>query len=300
MSSLKSLQFAPIVKQWSSKLAWQDRTNDKNLDHTVTGEVSVQLNLTSDLFPHPTIVDKKVRKRFINLDLHGSEMGVGPNIKYDQNDIRGPYITRVAYQAWIQKAGEKPDPDKHIRELVRHAESPETDNSSGSVSSSMSYSINGSAGLFGATPTANVGGGVNIGHQYNHSIKDFSFYNRSQDGLLYHTLEMSSTGDGNSYSSPKDLIDSGQSPFVGARLHSLPALSKSNVPIIGQVVWMNQDDTPLSFDDVVVHLTIRASYAFISAAAYFLVINDKYSTWDGEVQMYSFPIKYSAADMGKT
>lgn len=296
MSSLKSVPFAPIVKTWSRTLKAHDDINDTNFSQAVSGQVEARLTVTSDVYADPADPKRMRRKRLLYLNLNSSYMGVSDGPAFDQNDIRGPYIDRVVYQAWLQKRNAGPDPANQLPGWVRMQESPETEDASGSVSSSMSVTVNGNLGFFGPTPTGGVNTGFSFGESYVHTVKDFTFYNRSQGGMLHHILAMTGSGDGQTYGKPEDLVNENQSPFVGARLRPLPALATSNVPLVGQVVWMNQNDDALAFDDIEVAVTVRPSYSFVSAAAYGFLVRSHRVHWDGTVQYYTFPVKTSAAD----
>jgi len=259
--------------------------------------------MVSDHFKDAADSTKEVVKRFIHLDLHGSEVGVAGGIAYDQNDIRGPFIDTIDYKAWLalrQHAAAGPGGALDTRHFVRTVEAPTTQDSSGAVSSSISFNVNGSAGFFGPAPMAMGGGGISIGQTHSHQLQDFTFYNQSTEATLHHVLRMTGAADGEPYHRPRDLWNTYQSPFVGARLRPLPALAKSNVPIVGQLVWMNATDESIARNfELDLHLAIQARFSFIAASAKFIYADRSYWSYLTPVFNFRFPFDYAATDKTK-
>ena len=247
-----------------------------DLDQTVKGRLIAKLQLTGDSF-QLSGAQAKVAKKFLYVDLGGSEMGVDPQKcanpgsgtgYFDRPDLRGYYIEKLVYSAWLQAAGQAPDPNRASQNWSIQSEQPESANQTGSISSSLSYNINGSAGFFGDTVTGNVGGGVTFGTSTSHTITDFTFSQRSDARVLRHEIVMSSARDGTAYRSSSDLADPGSPNLLKAepKLRELPIQALSNLPIPGQAVWMNDNDAGLA-EQLVLHIEINPTYVVIEGAA---------------------------------
>lgn len=295
MAHTNDITFPARPTSYAETIRFHDSIDDRDVNQQVSGSIVVEIRLVSDMFSDPkTHTDK--RRRFVYVNLNGTKFGCSP--RFDQNDVRGGFIDRVAAQVWIQKAGPGNDPTHNVPGLGIVDESPKTKNASGRVTSSISFSVSGELGIQGKTPSAGIGAGVTIGQSFSHDVSDFTFYNRSTVSLLYHIFEMTQTGNGHPYSSARDLLDPLQSPFVGARLHSLPALAKSNVPIVSQAIWTNIDDAAIApeYNNLEVAVALRPSYSFIAASAEFFSIRSSVANNDRPVQYFKFPFDFASAD----
>lgn len=233
-----------------------------SVDQTVKGRIVAKLQMTGDSFQLST-GQPKVAKKFLYLDLGGSEMGAGSGY-FDKANMRGFYIEKLAYSAWLQSAGGKPDPDDASPNWSIQTEQPESANQSGSVSSSLSYTVNGSAGFFGETLTGNAGGGATFGSSTSHTITDFTFSQHSDARVLRHEIVMSSARDGTVYRKWSDLADNSAPNIIKAQpnLRELPIQALSNLPIPGQAVWMNDNDAGLA-ESLVLNIVVTPLWQIV-------------------------------------
>jgi hypothetical protein len=233
-----------------------------SVDQIVKGRIVAKLQMTGDSFQLSS-GQPKVAKKFMYLDLGGSEMGAGSGY-FDKTNLRGFYIEKLVYSAWLQRAGDKPDPDNASPNWSIQTEQPESANQSGSISSSLSYTVNGSAGFFGETPTANIGGGATFGSSTSHTITDFTFSQRSDARVLRHEIVMSSARDGTVYRQWSDLADHSAPNVIKAQpnLREVPIQALSNLPIPGQAVWMNDNDAGLG-EKLVLHIAVTPLWQIV-------------------------------------
>ncbi|WP_088283109.1 hypothetical protein [Ideonella sp. A 288] len=269
--SLKVNTLPNVTVPYSSPQVYKSPCGGYDLHQTLSGRLNVKLQLTGDDFV-TTNGGPKVHKKFLYVDFGGSEMGVGssqatgPGTQgyFDQDDIRGYYIEKLSCLAWLQRSGDAPDPDKASPNWTIQTESPEGTNQSGSISSSVSYNVNGSAGFFGDTPTGNAGGGVTFGTTRSHSVTDFTFAQHSDANVLRHEITMSQSRGGKTYSSWMDLVSDGAPNLINAKpeLNQPPVLALSNLPIPGQAVWMNENAAGLA-EQLTLHVSINPTYVVV-------------------------------------
>lgn len=263
-----------------------DHSSNPKLSSNQKGFLSIQ----ADYSVAATKYESGRVGKFISVNLQNCRVGPG-NLMHDQDDLRGFFLDRVKVQMWFQKQDDiHPDVSKRLTDIHLVKSAPEgAPNSSGNISSSISFSMNESAGAFGEIPTASVGSSVNIGHSFSHQITDFTYLNHSVTDLLDHEYIMTQSGSGQPYNikSPGDaFVDSGQSPFVGVRLASIPSLAKSNFPVASQGVWMVKLGNKDKLEDQTVNLFIQLSghYAHIEGTNNGFTISHKHqinkaSTW---------------------
>jgi len=257
---------------YSDRQQYKTPMEQYDLDQTTQGRLTIKLQMTSDEFTIGT-GQPKVVKRFLYIDFGGSEMGIDRNKAsrpgtgaghFDQSNLRGYYIERLQYSAWLQRAGDAPDPTKASTNWSIQSEAPESANQSGSISSNLSYNINGSAGFFGDVVTGSVGGGVTFGTSRNHTINDFTFWQRSDARQLQHEIALTQARDATPYSKVDDLIDWSSPNVVQTHpnLRELPTQALSNVPLPGQAVWMNDNPAGLA-EKLTLHVTVNPLYQII-------------------------------------
>lgn len=245
----KSLTIQPRYDTFSATYAIDTPlTHETNHgSQTIHGRLNAKFAAESQEYFDSSGQNGRRTKRIVHVDLNGTSYGAPSNNILDQNDMRGFYVEWIRYRVWLQTPGAPVDPDNPAPapDWFISKESPDTSNQTGSVSSSISWGFNASVGVFGDVPTASVGGNFGVSSSHSHALTDFTFYQYSTANILDHKIVMSMTGDGNPYSSTSDLFNTLQSPFVGVRLRPLTSLAKSNVPVIGQAVWMNDSDAGL-------------------------------------------------------
>lgn len=236
-------------------------TGEHVADQTLAGRIDISVQAQSVSYRRPDADD--IVRRAVHVDLEGSEFGVGEGLR-DDPEYRGFYIEHVSYQVWLQHSGERPDVRRALNHWQIAQESPNSSNMTGSISSSISFNLSASGGLFGDTPTGNVGGGVGFSSSHSHTLNDFTFYQASSPNVLNHRITMTMTGDGTRYSAVKDMFDlvDAYNPFDYHTVHVLPGIAKSNLPLIGQAVFMTRDDAAL--DDVVtVHVAVQPRWMLV-------------------------------------
>ena len=225
---------------------------------------------------------KAVEKRTVYLDLNNSEFGPS-TLTFDEHEAKGWYVESVTYQAWLQDPGQTGGEKKARQDWSISQESPNTSNLTGSISSGIDFSLSG--GMFGQSVMATAG--ISYQQSHSHSLTDFTFYQHSDARVLRHAIQMSMTGDGTPYSTPNDLVeyDTGtvikqffQNPTAPILLKSLPGLAKSNVPVVGLAVWMNDSDSGL-VDKLNLHLSMKARYILIKVWSD-LLVHPKWSIAD--------------------
>ncbi|SEW00877.1 hypothetical protein SAMN05444851_0836 [Aliiroseovarius sediminilitoris] len=250
---MKSVNLPPLLSDFSQDVKAKGPHSGTALGtQHFSGRLNAKFTVQSQEFLKTA--KTTTEKRMIHVDLDGSEFGAPTNMK-DQDDYRGFFVEWIHYKMWIQKHGESPDPAKPLKGWDILREAPNTSNQTGSVTSSISFGLDASGGVMGDMPMGTVGAHIGVSNSHTHSLKDFTFMQHSTGSVLAHEINMTMTGDGSPYKSASDLINPWQSPFVGIRLRSLPNLAKSNVPLIGQGVWMNENDAALT-DKVTVHIAV--------------------------------------------
>lgn len=260
--SMKSVSFPPQFNAINQTVkVITPLTHLSSADQTITGRVTIQGEAQAQTYQSPQHAGGKVEKRVVHVDLNNSEIGAPINM-LDQNDMRGYYVEWVEYKIWVQRLGEKANETTPLKGWSIFSESPNTSNSSGSVTSTISWGLNASLGTFGDMPTASVGGNLGISDSHSHSLTDFTFVQRSTSNVLHHKVYLSMCEDGKPYDNSSSLVDSAQNPFVGIQLRPLPALAKSNVPLVGQAVWMNEDDASL-FDRLTVYIAVTPHWDLV-------------------------------------
>ncbi len=212
---------------------------------TVQGRLNVMFTVQSQAFIDHSQQSKQVTRRIIHVSLDGSEYGAPSDNMLDQDNMRGFYLETLRYWIWLQTPGAPPDATKPAPDWTIIQEAPDTGNQTGTISSSINWGFNASAGVFGDMPTANVGANIGVSNSTSHSLQDFTFIQKSNATTLDHSIFLSQTGDGNPYSTSADLLNQWQNPFVSIQLRPLPSLAKSNVPLVGQAIWMNNTDAGL-------------------------------------------------------
>jgi hypothetical protein len=257
---------------YSQRQQYKTPMQTYDLDQTVQGRLTIKLQVTGDEFSVAS-GQPKVTKRFLYVDFGGSEMGVDRNKAtrpgtasgyFNQSNLRGYYIEKLQYSAWLQRSGDAANPTKASANWSIQSEAPESANQAGSISSNLSYNINGSAGFFGDVVTGGVGGGVTFGTSRNHTINDFTFWQRSDARVLQHEIALTQAQDATPYSSVNDLID-WSSPNViqtHPNLRELPIQAVSNLPLPGQAVWMNDNPAGLA-EKLTLHVMVNATYQII-------------------------------------
>ncbi len=231
-------------------------------------------------------------KKYLYIDFNHSDAGPG-DLMFNQNDLRGAFIDRLIFKAWLQPAnggsGGRLAPVYSIYE-----DSSTTTNQSGSVTSSVKVdlSVTGGAGSGGATGGAGVN--VSSSNSHSHELTDFTFLNKSDGSTLHHELPMQQLLDGKPYEGPHSLINEWQNPTIGARLRPLPNLSISNVPILSQVIWMNDRNSDL-MDHAHLCVEIKARYQTVFATNNFFAINSRYLT-NTVSSSFKFPIDFTIVD----
>ncbi len=229
---------------------------------TLQGRLNVMFTVQSQAFIDHSAQSKQVTRRIIHVSLDGSEYGAPSDNMLDQSDMRGFYLETLRYWIWLQSPGAAPDPTKPAPDWTIVQEAPDTGNQTGSITSSINWGFDASAGVFGDVPTANVGANIGVSNSTSHSLQDFTFIQSSNSTTLDHKLLMSQTGDGNPYSTSADLLNQWQDPFVGIQLRPLPELAKSNVPLVGQAIWMNNTDAGL-VDKLSVQIMVMPHWVLI-------------------------------------
>jgi len=232
---------------------------------TIHGRLNSKFIAQSQEYFDNTVTAGRRVKRMIAVDLNGSSYGAPSTNMLDQDDMRGFYVEKIRYRIWLQTPGAAADFNSPAPDWVICKEAPDTSNATGSISSSINWGFNASAGVFGDMPTANVGGNFGVSNSNSHTLTDFTFYQLSDSSRLDHNILMSQTGDGNPYKDTNDLFNQWQSPFVGVRLRPITSLAKSNVPLVGQAVWMNETDAGL-VDQLVVNIEVKPHWVLIEAS----------------------------------
>ena len=230
-------------------------------NQSVGGQLVANVQIQSQSFAQPSHANKMVERRLVHLDLNGSTFNA-PTNAIDDADMKGFFVEWVRYKAWLQTTGDAANSDTPHSYWVIEQEAPNTSNSTGSVSSTISYGFNESVGVFGDVPTANIGANMGVSESHSHSITDFTFMQQSTDRVLNHYIHMTQCNDGTPYKSAGSLIDTGQNPFIGCQLRPLPALAQSNVPFVGQAVWMNNGDAGL-VDKLTLWIYIEPHFLFV-------------------------------------
>lgn len=257
---MKNVNIAPLLRPYSQSLAVTAPHSKTSLGtQDFSGRLDAKFQVQSQTFPvSPT---KTTERRLIHVDLEGSEFGAPTNMK-DQNDYRGFYVEWIHYSMWVQAYGDAADPTKPLSHWMIVREAPNTTNQTGSISSSISYGFDASAGAMGDLPMTNVGGHIGVSSSHSHTLTDFTFMQHSTAQVVNHEVNMTMTADGSPYSHAFDLTNTWQSPFVGIRLRDLPNMAKSNVPLLGQAVWMNTDNSPL-VDKLTVHIAVTPHWLLV-------------------------------------
>jgi len=220
--------------------------------------------------------------RTVFLDLDTTSFGVG-TMTMDEKGARGWYLESVNYRAWLQDPGKGADEKQARMDWPIGKEAPDTSNQTGSVSSSIAYTLDGSAGFFGKEVTGNVGGSISIQSSHSHSLTDFTFFQHSDAQVLRHEIRMTMAADGTSYSVPDDLLETTAAgnvvgafgaviggvlgvagPYDPEFIRQLPGMAKSNVPVVGQAVWMSNGKGAL-VDKLNLQLSMKARYILLKA-----------------------------------
>lgn len=189
---------------------------------------AVRLNAQVDVYDFATIP-----KKFISVSLAGSNVAAATSgsLGTDRDDKRG-YFTESAVVT-VSLSGDR---------FAIEQDSPSTTMGQEATSSTTSIGVNVSAGTFGDTPTANVGGGVTIGSSFSRNLTDFRVVNNSDDSRLSHRYVLAASS-GGKYDEPKDLLDlSVGGQFTGACLFKLPPIAVSNLPLASQVIFIGDAD----------------------------------------------------------
>lgn len=220
--------------------------------------------------------------KFLHLSFKDTKMIPG-KFAHDENSARGYFLEKIVVQAWFQRGTQyKPDNNKVSKDIFVHQTAPAgASNESGSISSSLNFSLSASAGTFGDQATASISPSISIGHSFSHPIKDFTFMDHTEGGLLNHEYLMTQSGEGRPYhmKNRKNSLLPDHSPFYGARINSIPFLAKSNFPISSQGIWMVNLDKPEILKETVMLVTkIKTSFVKVSATGYGV-----YTDWDEDV-----------------
>lgn len=233
-------------------------------DQSVGGRLVANVQIQSQGFSDPSHAGGQVERRLVHVDFNGSTFNAPTNAINDP-DMRGFFVEWIRYKAWLGAADQPNNPGSSpvpADDWFIEQEAPNTTNSTGTVSSSISYGFNESVGVFGDVPTANVGVNMGVSQSYSHSLTDFTFMQQSTDKVLNHFIQMTMCNDGAPYVSAGSLLDFGQNVFFGCQLRPLPALARSNVPFVGQAVWMNSSDRGL-VDKLKLWIYIEPHFLFV-------------------------------------
>jgi hypothetical protein len=164
---------------------------------------------------------------FITINMDGSNFAASEDGKMvkNQSDIRGWFMEEVEVEITLS------DPSFTLTQ-----DSPSTTMGSSSTTSSTGLSFDEGAGMFGPTPTMNVGVGLSIGWSFSRSLSDIAIVNKSTLNCVSHKYRLASSR-GGSYSSPVDLLDRSPAGVVqGTPLFEIPDIAISNMPIITQAI----------------------------------------------------------------
>ncbi|MGH7087071.1 MAG: hypothetical protein ACREFN_19035 [Acetobacteraceae bacterium] len=263
---LKSIPLAPLLHSISFSRTPKAPISGYALSaQTIDGRVDITIQVQSQVFANLTHAGNTEEKRIIHVDLANSEFGPGRKMM-DQNDFRGYYVQSIEYKIWLGTRSGLADWSTPLPHWSIVKESPDTTNLTGSVSSSISWGFNASTGSFGDIATGGVGGNIGVSSTHSHSLTDFTFLQSSTAQVLDHRVALSLCKDGSPYDNYGSLIDPWQNPFLGAQLRPLPDLAKSNVPLIGQAVWMNEDDAGL-VNDLRVHVWVNPTWQLVEGWA---------------------------------
>jgi hypothetical protein len=185
---------------------------------------------TPNIHLRPTITGYTYRERptaerqvFALVDLNDTTLSPG-RLTWNKDDKRGWFTDRIEV-----RMGFEDDPNLLVR-----SDAPQTTAVNGSISSgtSDSYSI----GLFGETPTGNIGGSISAG--VSQSVPDFEIINTSGDTeppvTAIHTYRLR-LADGAGYHHPPDLVDTSY-PGLGS-VRALPPRATSNFPIVSSALF---------------------------------------------------------------
>ena len=212
---------------------------------------------------------KRDDKEWIAIGVNLDQSYITPGILVkDQNDIRGYFLHQYAVMLWPQLRDGQVSPDYSFAKQFKYLlDAPKTQNGDGSLSSSVSFGASAQGGMMAGEPMVMGSLSFGIATSHSHQIKDFSFENHTQGGLIAHGMAMTQTLD--DVYDVKSLGDDmlhpwKQNPFLGARLDHLPDLAKSNAPITTQAYWV-------SFDDEVVHRLGKIYIGILVAGEFVLV-----------------------------
>ncbi|MEM6375604.1 MAG: hypothetical protein AAF686_05145 [Pseudomonadota bacterium] len=215
--------------------------------------------MQSQIFPETSTTT--IERCMVHGDLENSEYGA-PTGLLDKNDYRGFYVEWLHVSMWLQTHGEAADPKKPAPHWLIMREAPNTTNQTGSITSSISYGFDASAGAMADMPTANFGGHIGVSSSHSHTLTDFTFMQHSTAQVVNHEVNMTMTDDGEPYKHASDLINQWQSPFVGIRLRDIPNMAKSNVPLVSQGVWMNNSPAGL-VDKLTFHVAVTPLWLLV-------------------------------------
>jgi hypothetical protein len=260
--SKKSEDFPPNLKSFSQKLSIAGPLSGKAFpDQTISGRINISGETQCQTYANKQHANGQEERRLVHVDLDNSQISAAAGM-LDQDTIRGYYVESIEYKVWLQKLGEAPNPDKALDHWSIFTESPNTSNLTGSISSSISWGLNASAGVFGDVPTGNLGANLGVSNSHQHTLSDFTFLQRSTSKVLHHRIYLSQCQDGSPYDNSASLIDQWQNPFADMEFRQLPGMAKSNVPLIGQAVWMNEDDAGL-FDRLTAHVAVSPHWCLV-------------------------------------
>lgn len=245
---MKSVALPPQLHDYAHALERKVQViGETRGSQTLTGRVNIAVQAQSITYRPPDAEQENTERRIVHVDLDGTVMGAGRGKVLNDPDMKGFFVEAIRYQVWLQSTADAPNPAKAFSGWRIEKESPSTSNMTGSVSSSIHWGLNASTGMFGDTPTANAGGSFGVSSSHSHTLNDFTFLQHSTSTILDQEIRMSMCGDGTPYSTRDDLVDMGGyfdllHPHI---LRPLPGLAISNVPVVGQAVFMNHVDEDL-------------------------------------------------------
>ncbi len=256
-------EFQPLTDKVSFPLS------NSNKKQTGEARLSVKCTLTNVT---PSGEDPY---KYLLVDLDGSTVNSGINMIADDNDRRGYFTEKIRYRVWLQEKNHPVDFQTALSNFVRLKESPQDSNLTGSITSGITISADGTVGVFGDTPTANVGGGIAFSNSHTHVIQDFTFLNQSQGNVLNQVMVMSCLQDGTEYNASStgakkfetmlsQPMPSLTDPLPDAVFRELPSLAKDNIPIIGQGLWMTQSGAAYKLKKVYLCIDLQIDFQLVN------------------------------------
>jgi hypothetical protein len=257
---MQSIPFAPFVNIVNDTYHMPSPLvrNVTYPDQTLNGRIEYAVTVQSQTFRNTIPNGNPIVRRIVHVDLANTELGPGTPM-LDKSDVKGLYLELVEYKMWLQSSGDPADPSKPLDGWSIVHESPDSANQTGSITSSINWGFNATAGTFGIIPTAGAGANLGISNSHTYTLTNYTFYNNSTAKLLDMSLRMTMTQDGVPYKKPSDLLGPNQNPFRGIQLYDLPTLAKSNCPLPGQAFWTNDNDTAL-VPKLAVHISVTPQW----------------------------------------